>query len=62
MITDQSPIISNSTKTQSVALSAMTQPAFKLRWIKPANLEQMRNLFLNTLRFFVCYGEPVRYY
>lgn len=29
----------------------MTHPAFKLRWIKPANVEQMRNLFLNTLRF-----------
>ena len=25
-------------------------PVFKLRWIKPAILEQMRNLFLNTLR------------
>lgn len=29
----------------------MTHPAFKLRWIKPANIEQMRNLFINTLRF-----------
>jgi len=44
-------IFSDSTQTQSAALASMTHPAFKLRWIKPANLEQMRSLFLNTLRF-----------
>src|SRR6218665_3858818 len=44
-------MFSNSPQTQSAVLVSMTHPAFKLRWIKPANLEQMRNLFLNTLRF-----------
>src|SRR6218665_301026 len=34
-------MFSNSTQTQSAALASMTHPA---------NLEQMRNLFLNTLR------------
>src|SRR6218665_136383 len=42
---------SNSTQTQSAVLASMTHPAFKLLWIKPVNLEVMRNLFLNTLRF-----------
>lgn len=37
--------------TQSAALSSITHPAFKLRWIKPADVENMKNLFLNTLRF-----------
>jgi len=44
-------MFSNSTQTQSAVLASMTHPAFKLRWIKPANLEQVRNLLLSTLRF-----------
>jgi len=44
-------MFSDPTQTQSAALASMTHLAFKLRWIKPANLEQMRNLFLKTLRF-----------
>src|SRR6218665_601416 len=36
---------------QSAAQASMTHPACKLRWIKPANLEQIRNFFLNTSRF-----------
>src|SRR6218665_231938 len=44
-------VFSNSIQTQSAALASMTHPVFKLRWIKPANLEQMRNLFLKSLRF-----------
>ena len=49
-------MFSNSTQTQSAALASMTHPAFKLRWIKPAKLEQMRHLFLNTL-WFLSAGE-----
>ena len=44
-------MFSDSTQTQSAALASMTHPASKLRWIKPANLEQTSNLFLNPLRF-----------
>src|SRR6218665_1580752 len=44
-------MFSNSPQTQSAVLASMTHLAFKLRWIKSANLEHMRNLFLNTLRF-----------
>src|SRR6218665_296989 len=44
-------MFSDSTQTQSAALTSMTHPAIKLRWTKPVYLEQMRDLFLNTLRF-----------
>ena len=44
-------MFSDSTQTQFAALASMTHSAFKLRWIKPANFEQMRNLSLNMLRF-----------
>ena len=46
-----SPYFTFTDATQSAALASITHPAFKLRWIKPANVEQMKNLFLNTLRF-----------
>ena len=46
-------MFSDSTQTRSVALASMTHPAFKLRWIKPSNLEQIRDLFLNTLRLYL---------
>src|SRR6218665_1528369 len=44
-------MFSDSTQTQNSALALMAHPAFKLRWIKPANLEEIRNLFLNLLQF-----------
>src|SRR6218665_1935295 len=44
-------MVSDSTQTQSAPLASMIHPAFKPRRIKAANLEQMRNLFLNTQRF-----------
>jgi hypothetical protein len=46
-----SPYFTFADATQSAALASITHPAFKLRWIKPANVEHMKNLFLNTLRF-----------
>ena len=46
-----SPYFTLADGTQSAALASITHPAFKLRWIKPANVEHMKNLFLNTLRF-----------
>ena len=46
-----SPYFTFADATQSSALASITHPAFKLRWIKPSNVEQMKNLFLNTLRF-----------
>ena len=44
-------MFSDSTQTQSAELASMTHSVLKLRWIKSANIEQVKDLFLNTLRF-----------
>jgi len=44
-------VFSDSTQTQSAALVSMTHPAFKLRRVKPANLEEMRNLVYSIFYF-----------
>ena len=36
--------------SQTAALAAITHPAFKLRWLSGDNVDQMKKLFLNTLR------------
>lgn len=38
-----------SESSQSASLASITHPAFKLRWLKPEVLDEMKNLFLNTL-------------
>ena len=45
-----SPYFTFADATQPAALASITHPAFKLRWIKPAHVEQMKNLFPNILR------------
>ena len=40
-----------SDSTQAEALASITHPVFKLRWIKPAHVERMKTLFLNSVKF-----------